>query len=219
MSSAFRTRQPHEALPPEIYIPLVELAFQGGPHPLRRNNCRCGGGFHYLLEDRRDPSFLLRDSRHLGRLCARIDDARVFPRAVDDHHGGRGAAMGTSLRRGSGGVRRVARRLVLHLVHSYRRPVCRSCQFYHDNDLRGGHLRAEFRQRTLRRRASPVCVAADDGCADILRKFVSLDFCRASCPVLSWDEVHGGATASHSARCGDHVTRHVAIGKAVRHRA
>jgi diguanylate cyclase (GGDEF)-like protein/PAS domain S-box-containing protein len=30
MSSAFRTRQPHEALPPEIYIPLVDSLFKEG---------------------------------------------------------------------------------------------------------------------------------------------------------------------------------------------
>src|SRR5271157_4658002 len=28
MSSAFRTRQPHEALPPEIYLPLVDSLYQ-----------------------------------------------------------------------------------------------------------------------------------------------------------------------------------------------
>src|SRR5271154_313448 len=30
MSSAFRTRQPHEALPPEIYLPLVDSLFKEG---------------------------------------------------------------------------------------------------------------------------------------------------------------------------------------------
>jgi len=30
MSSAFRTRQPHEALPTEIYIPLVDSLFKEG---------------------------------------------------------------------------------------------------------------------------------------------------------------------------------------------
>ena len=30
MSSAFRSRQPHEALPPEIYLPLVDSLFKEG---------------------------------------------------------------------------------------------------------------------------------------------------------------------------------------------
>ena len=183
MSSAFRTRQPHEALPPEIYHSVGRLAFQGGPHPLRRNNCRCSGSvFITYWKTGEILLFYCAISRHLGRLCARIDRcARISAR---------GRRSPRRKRRGDGNIvtslerRRPSRCsdagvTSRSLVPPTRLPIL---SVFHDNDLRGGIFGRNFGNARFVVVQDPVRVAADDGRADILRKCVSLDFCRRFLP-------------------------------------
>jgi hypothetical protein len=54
-----------------------------------------------------------------------------------------------------------------------------------------------------------LCVAADDGGAFTLRKSVLLGLCRHSRPVLPGDKIHRGKISRHAAQCPDYIARYV----------
>ena len=64
------------------------------------------------------------------------------------------------------------------------RSVRPSCQLLDDDRLRDGNLRAQLRQRPLRRGADLLRLGADDGGAAALRQRLSLDLRRPAGPVL-----------------------------------
>ena len=95
MSSALRIRrsvQGHEALPADIYLPLVDSLYKDGRTLISGSIFVSGRRFHHLLEDRRNHSSLLRNGGRFCRLRARTCDVRIFARALNGYeHGSRQA--------------------------------------------------------------------------------------------------------------------------------
>ena len=81
-----RSIQRQEGLSPEVYLPLVDFALSERPNPITSNfmcYLRC---FHHVLEDGRDPSFVLHTGDRYCGLCAWLFDLCLFAGAADSNN-------------------------------------------------------------------------------------------------------------------------------------
>ena len=220
MSSALRTRQPHEALPPEIYIPLVDSLFKEGQALFVGIYLCHRFGSHHILEDRRAPDPVLRDRDLCRRVRAGNHDAHVScadAPSVTTAEVARRWEYRYSI--GASVILALLGHLVFRRIFADERSVRPPRQLHDDARLCCGHLRQQFRQSAVCDHANPLHVDADDGGAAALRQSVSLDFRHAADPDFLRDQADRRKAARHTARRGCHLARHVAAGEAVRHRA
>ena len=217
MGSALRTNQPHEALPPEIYLPLVDSLFKEGRTLFVGHHSGCRLCFHHLLENRRtSPSLLRHRSPARGR-SARTSDARLSARAAGHQDRRSGAPLGTHLRRRRGNLDRAARPVVLSRLRAHLRSFYAACQFLDDDRVYDRNLRPQLRQRALCRGPDLLRLGADNRGAVDLWQHLSLDLRRPAGPRLPGAQIHRRSAAQHAARCRRFLARHVAPRQALRH--
>ena len=215
MSSAFRSRQPHEALPPEIYLPLVDSLFKEGRTLLIGTFFVIGS---VLVTYWKTGEILILYCAIAITLvaCARGYMMRAYLRnARDRHHSGNRQALGISLRRRRLGDPRVARHVVLHRLFADQRFLRASRQLFHDDRLCRRHFRTQLCKSAICHCANSLHLGADHGGLGPVRKSVSLDFRGAAHPVILRHQAHRGPVAPNAARRGGHLARHVAARQTV----
>ena len=219
MGSALRTNQPHEALPPEIYLPLVDSLFKEGRTLFAGTILGHRLYFHHLLEDRRTLLLYCALASPSRRRSARTSDARLSARARSKVKTVEAAApLGIPLRRRRRPHR--SRCSACGAISPSRAPPIRlrslvsfSMTIAYTTGIFGRNFgSARFVVVQIFCAWAPMTAALL-----IYGNHLSLDFRRPAGPRLPGDQIHRRSAAPHAARCGDLLARHVAPRQALRH--
>src|SRR5689334_14629181 len=201
MGSAPRTNQPHEALPPEIYLPLVDSLFKEGRTLFA--GTILGAGSILITYWKTGEALLLycaiavllvaalrglmmRAYLRIRPTIKTVETARRWEYCYVA-----GAATSISLY----GLWCFSR------VRAHFRSVHAARQFLDDDRVHHRHFRAQLRQRAFRCGADLLRLGADHRGAIALRQFLSLDLRRPSDPGFSGAQVHRRSAAQHAAGC------------------